>query len=143
LACIEKQNLKTTGCFCFRISEAKALKSSAGSTLGRVKLAQVKEKKLGFGQKPDYFQVLACIQQVNHDRERVPWYTSCPQAGCKKKVRKPSVSLLLSLAYTPTLLIIIPRSPTLSTILPRPVNYPSPLTDHLLKLLVETKGDKG
>ena len=42
------------------------------------------EDNLGYGEKPDYIDVKATINYIKSDPE--PWYRSCTQGDCKRKV---------------------------------------------------------
>lgn len=50
----------------------------------RKTVADIKEGGLGQGEKPDYFTFNGSVTFMKHDTD--PWYTSCPNGDCKKKV---------------------------------------------------------
>lgn len=52
----------------------------------RKTLMEVKEEKLGYGEKPDYFVTKGTVTFFKHDLEKPPWYPACPTDGCNKKL---------------------------------------------------------
>jgi replication factor A1 len=55
----------------------------------RILLSDIKEKQLGFQEKPDYFIVRSTVTLYKHSEERRPYYLACggrPGAECQKKV---------------------------------------------------------
>lgn len=63
---------------------------SASNTLSqpisdaRKTLSQVKQEGLGRGANADYFSVLASVEHIRSEDNKV-WYEACPQDGCNKK----------------------------------------------------------
>ena len=57
-----------------------------GSFLDRSTFADIKEKGLGMGAKPDYITVKGTITFIKRDQEVGPWYNSVPEGDIKYKV---------------------------------------------------------
>jgi replication factor A1 len=71
------------------VSSLTGSRSSAKDSPARL-VASIVDEKLGFNDKPDFFNLRATVSFIKHDKERPPWYLACPIPDCKKKVTSDS-----------------------------------------------------